>query len=472
MNRLKFLLKNTAIFAISQFASKVIVFFLLPFYTSYMSTADYGNADFVTTTISLLLPIFTAEIASATMRFAIERKENANPIFTNGFVVMATGFALLLCFIPVFKYFHLFDGYLYLFYLQYIANALYNLFSYYARALGEIKLVGVAGFLNTVVLLIRNIVMLKFLHKGIQGYLLSYVLGYAFSVILLVLVLRKSLKLKLEKGSIKDMFKYSLPLVPNNISWWGVSSANKYVIYGFLTDSILGLYSVALKIPSIINTFQSVMAESLVLTVFEEYNKGNKDEEYFSFLYRVYNFSMILFVSAVIIGSKIIARVLFQKEFFEAWRFVPLLCVPAVWGALSGYLGTFYAAAKKNKGMFFSTALGGLVTVVFSFLTVKKLGVSGIIWGNVLAYFTIWLYRWLDVKKIVKLDVNLFIDAIGWGILIAQALVVVYVKNSLLSYGINILLLLLVILINRKQLKFVVHKVKELLKSGKEKLKN
>ena len=74
MSKLKYLAKNTLIFGISQFSSKVIVFLLLPLYTSYMTTSDYGSADLIVSTIGLLLPIFTMQMSSAVMRFAIDEK--------------------------------------------------------------------------------------------------------------------------------------------------------------------------------------------------------------------------------------------------------------------------------------------------------------------------------------------------------------------------------------------------------------
>lgn len=466
MDRFKALFKNTAIFAISQFASKILVFLLLPLYTSYMSTAEYGSADLVQSTVNLLLPIFTVEITSAVMRYSIENTDNAKKYYVNGMSLVLIGFVALLAFIPLFRYMHLFDGYLYLFYIFYIANAVYNLLSYYSRALGEIKLVGFAGILNTVVLLVCNILFLKVFGMGLKGYLVSYILGFSLSVVLFAAVLRKSLTFKLfrfDKQSLKQMVSYSLPLVPNNISWWGVSSANKYVIYGYLNESVLGIYSAGLKVPSIVNTIQAIVAESLVLSVFEEYKKEEVDEEYFSQLYRMYSTIMILFVSAIIVGSKIIASILFSNEFFSAWEYVPLLCVPSVWGALSGYLGSFYAAEKKNNGMFISTALGGIISLTVSFLTVKHFGVYGIITGNIFAYFVIWLYRWIDVRKFVKIKANMVVDCICWLALIAQSYFTMHSTNNLRLYLVNIAFFIGLLLINGKTTLFVVKKVKEVL---------
>ena len=67
-----FLAKNTLLFSISAFGSKILTFLLVPLYTNVLSTSDYGMVDILTTTVSLLSIALTFNIASAVMRFALE----------------------------------------------------------------------------------------------------------------------------------------------------------------------------------------------------------------------------------------------------------------------------------------------------------------------------------------------------------------------------------------------------------------
>lgn len=193
MNKFKALAANTAIFGISQFTSKILVFFLLPLYTSYMSETDYGSSDLVFSTVSLLLPICTLEISSAVMRFSMERRRESASFFRFGFMVILLGFAVLLACCPVFLIFHLFEGYLYLFYLLFLCNAFYQLLSYYSRGIQRVKLVGIVGVINTIVVIGLNILFLVGLRLGIIGYLLSYIGGYLISDIVYLLMLHKNI---------------------------------------------------------------------------------------------------------------------------------------------------------------------------------------------------------------------------------------------------------------------------------------
>ena len=72
----KYLTKNVLIFAVSSFGTKFLSFLLVPFYTSVLTTAEYGIADIITTTATLMMYICTVNIADAVLRFAIERKKD------------------------------------------------------------------------------------------------------------------------------------------------------------------------------------------------------------------------------------------------------------------------------------------------------------------------------------------------------------------------------------------------------------
>lgn len=69
------LLKNSALLVIGNFASKILVFFLVPFYTTVLSTEEYGAADLITTTVNLLYPVLTVMISTAVLRFCLDDKK-------------------------------------------------------------------------------------------------------------------------------------------------------------------------------------------------------------------------------------------------------------------------------------------------------------------------------------------------------------------------------------------------------------
>lgn len=55
--RVKYLFKNLSLLTLSNFSSKILVFLLVPLYTSILTTEEYGIFDLGISTVSLLFPI-------------------------------------------------------------------------------------------------------------------------------------------------------------------------------------------------------------------------------------------------------------------------------------------------------------------------------------------------------------------------------------------------------------------------------
>ena len=68
----------------SNFASRILVFFLVPLYTHVLSTEEYGSYDAIATTVSLLAPFVIANISDGVMRFLLDKKQNKEEIMTIG----------------------------------------------------------------------------------------------------------------------------------------------------------------------------------------------------------------------------------------------------------------------------------------------------------------------------------------------------------------------------------------------------
>ena len=75
MNFYKKLLSDSVIFGLGTFGSKLLVFLLMPFYTAWLSTEQYGTAELITTTANLLIPVACLGISNGVFRFAAEQWE-------------------------------------------------------------------------------------------------------------------------------------------------------------------------------------------------------------------------------------------------------------------------------------------------------------------------------------------------------------------------------------------------------------
>ena len=65
MSKNKRLLKNTIIIGIGVMCTKAISFLMVPFYTMWLSPAQYGEYDLLVSYLSLFVPIITLQVEQA-----------------------------------------------------------------------------------------------------------------------------------------------------------------------------------------------------------------------------------------------------------------------------------------------------------------------------------------------------------------------------------------------------------------------
>lgn len=84
MNKYKYLFKNIGLLTLSNFVTKLLSFFLVPLYTSVLTTGQYGTYDLFNTTIGVLIPILTLNILDAILRFGMDKAYDKDAIVTLG----------------------------------------------------------------------------------------------------------------------------------------------------------------------------------------------------------------------------------------------------------------------------------------------------------------------------------------------------------------------------------------------------
>ena len=112
MGNYKRLLSNTAILGAGTFLSKVLVLLLMPFYTSILSTSEFGTADLVAQTANLLIPLAAVGICDGIFRFTLDSEADQKRILSTGVGVLAIGSLALCGVIQVLRLFEIFSGYL------------------------------------------------------------------------------------------------------------------------------------------------------------------------------------------------------------------------------------------------------------------------------------------------------------------------------------------------------------------------
>lgn len=402
-----FFIKNMSILTISNFVSKILVFLMLPLYTNVLTTQEYGTIDIISTTINLSIPIFTLSISEAILRYTMEKNVIKEEVLKESLKVIVKGFLILLILSPLTIFFKLPLIYVVIFLIYYLTTAIINALSYYTKGTNNLKLLGISNIIRALLLVSLNCLMLLVLKLNIIGYYISLIVSdIIFIIILLIPVLKsKQKRIKQNHQLAKEMKSYSKPFIINSISWWINNASDKYLVLLFCGINITGIYSIAYKIPSMLEVVQNIFSQAWQISAIKEY-KSKEAEAFFSTMYKYYNFILIMTVLIILLFLKSISKILFAKEFYVAWKFVPFLLLAILFGALSGFLGSLYSANKDSKMYAKSTLIGAISNIILNLILIPIFNAYGAAIATFISYLVVWIIRVKNVKKYLELKIE------------------------------------------------------------------
>jgi len=423
------LAKDTGLFTISSFGSKILVFLLTPLYTSLLTTAEYGIADMIATTVHFIYPILTLAIADAALRFALDAKEDKRSVFSISTLFVLLSVVVLLALKPLVAGADpLLQTYWYIFVLYYALFNIHNYFSNFVKALGKTTLFAVQGLLHTAAIIVGNLLCLLVFRLGLKGYLASMLLGYLIPIGVMFFgagLYRYILPFRIERSLLRNMLRYSIPMIPTILAWAANNSIDKYMIIGMVGLEASGIYNVAHKIPTMITTVLTVFTQAWQLSVIS--NHGSEDESaYHTKVYGGLDLVTMGGCMAVILLCRPISRLLFAADFAAAWQCVPMLVLAAMFSSHSGFLAAAYRAAKNTKSLFVSVAAGALLNVLLNYFLIGWLGMVGAAIGTAVSMLAVWIVRMVLVQKIVKIDIPVVKTAVCYGLMFLSAALVTF----------------------------------------------
>lgn len=453
------LAKNLGLMFLVYFLPKIFSFFLVPLYTTYLTTDEYGISDLIMNTAALIAPFIALSLPGAVMRFTIENKEDNRTIWI-ALYVYVRGLLLLLLMLSI-AYIVSDIPLPYLVYVFIIAasSVLADINLSYSRGLERVSVVTICGVGSSLISLVSNVLFIVVFRLGVYGFLLASLMGYFYNITLSVVCNRKQIFGKIEwddkaKKLKNEMLQFSIPTIFSGISWWVISSSDRYFVTAMCGVSENGLYSVAYKIPVILKAIDNVFYQAWIYSLYDSY-KQEEGREYIVKVYDVYNFILCFIGSVIICYVRFIAKYLFSNDFFQAWKYVPLLLISVLLSSGGGLTGNFLTVYKKTKTSFWISIIAAIINIILNylFIVITKNAMGAAI-ATTVTFFVSWgLYNYWGILYSgikVKWEKSLLM----YGILIAQTAVI------LLGYstGFAMIFCFVVLVINYKTIVWAIEK--------------
>ncbi len=408
MGRYKKLFSNAVILGIGTFASKFLVFFMLPLYTRYLLPEEYSTADLISQTANLLIPLACAGITLAIFRFAADDEEDPRAVFSSGLsvlIVISVIFALLS---PLVGLFDALDSYVWLVAFYVIAANIHAVVAQYIRARGNTVLFSVGGLLGTVLTVGFNLLFLIVFEMGVTGYVLSIVLGDVVVTVILFLCARLWRDVDpraLSFSKAREMLRYSIPLIPTNIFWWITSVSDRYLVIAMKGDEANGLYAAAYKVPTLITLVCGVFIDAWQFSAIGEKDRKER-EDFFGRVFSYYAAILFMGASAVILFSKLATRILLAPVYYESWRYIPVLAFAMVYYSLVSFVGSVYTVEKKSMNSLVTAAAGAVTNIVLNLLLIPTFSAMGAAVATFVSYVVVMLLRAVDTRRFIRFSLG------------------------------------------------------------------
>ena len=444
-NRYKNLLSNTLILGLGVFASKFLVFLMMPLYTGILSPGEYNLADLISQTANLLMPLACIGITDGVFRFALDGEKDRKSVLSSGLLVLFVISVLFIALSPLIGLVEYFSSYGLTITMYVFAANLHSLLAQYVRACNRTKLFALQGILNTALVIALNILLLVVCDLGVLGYVLSVVIADLIVSLFLLFVsgVQRDISVKeIKKETIKALVKYSVPMIPATIFWWITSVSDRYMVTFMKSDFESGLYTAAYKIPTMLTLVSNVFIEAWQYSAVSE-KEGR--EKFFGKVFEYYQSIIFVASGAMIAFSQIFIIILCADSYFDAWKFIPVLTISSVFSGFTAFFGSVYLVKKKSVLTLVTSMTGALVNIALNLLLIPPMGAQGAAIATCASYAAVFAIRAVNTRKYVRFSLHGVRMALNTVILCLETACILFFEKYVLLIGAGFVLLILAV---------------------------
>ena len=408
--------RHSAIYGLGGLTSRFLAIFLLPLYTSYLTTADYGKVGMVTATAAVMTVVLQAGVNNAFVRFYFDTEDEAyrrRLLRTSFWFIMATATTgLVFC--------EVFAGP--------IATALNGIGANVVRAGGVLLWAQVnyaqltnlfrveqrsvaftaASLTNIGLTVTITVLLVAVFHLGAVGIITGNFSGTLLVYVVLIAYRREQLGLQFDRSLLRRMNRFGVPLMIAGLFTWVANFGDRFMVGRLAAGSQtarlgqLGQYTLAVAISSAM-----VLLFTAFQTAWPAFAYAIKDDREAKRTYSFVLTYLVLIASWVALAlsafSPWLVHWLGRKPgYWPAARAVaPLTFSSVCW---AGFIVVTIAVARTRKTQFnwIATSAGAALNVGLNFWLIPRYGMLGAAWATLAAYALMFTVRTWNAQLLYK----------------------------------------------------------------------
>jgi O-antigen/teichoic acid export membrane protein len=429
---LKRLGRHSAIYGLGGLVSRILATLLLPLYTHYLPPRAYGRVEIVTATTAVAAIALQMGISSAFFRFYFDEKEEAGKLtvirtsfwFTMGMSTLGLAFGVVFAG-PIGHWLGLGHdpnlvraGAVGL-WAQTNYQQLTALFRVEERSVQY----AIASVCNVLITVAAMVVFVAVFHWGAIGLVVGNFTGTLVTYLALLVYRTEQLGLEFDRGLLRKMQKFGMPLVPSALALWTINWVDREFVVWYKGLPEAGVYSAAVKIASVI-TFVMVAFR----TAWPAFAYSIEDDREARRTYAFVLTYLLTFASWLALALGALApwwtRLLTSPHYVRAEKGVALLAFAGAVYAGYTVLAIGSGRARRTQLNWVVTGFGAAVNIGLNFWLIPRWGMVGASISTAAAYVVLFVgmmlyaqrvypvpYQWRRIVTCVGVGVGLTVAA-------------------------------------------------------------
>ena len=415
MDKNRELAQNTAIIMAGKICTQFMSFFLMPLYTSVLSTEEYGIVDLVVTYTSLLMPIILFQVDQSLFRFLIDVRNDEQGkkrvvSTTILFALLQAGVTII-----IFNIIQIFidTEYKWFLFVNVLTSICINLMLQMARGLGDNAAYAFGSFLSAATQILGNALLLLVFKMGVYGMLIATISANFFTALYLFFKEKAYCFFSFncfDKDELKRILNYSIPLVPNALCWWILNASDRTIVLTFLGTAFNGLLSIGHKFSSVYITFYNIFNISWTESASLHMSDSDREDFFSGVITNMFKLFMCMGIGIIAL-MPFAFPIFINIKFQDAYGVIPIFMLSSMLNVVVGLYSVVYVALKKTKEIAKTSIYSGIINIVVHLSLVKFIGLYAAAVSTATAFGIMAIYRYFDLKKYI--DIKLPMKWIG-----------------------------------------------------------
>lgn len=397
LDRIKQLVRHTAVYSIGNIATKGIGLVTLPLYTKFISLEQFGLLGIIEITMLILVEVLTLGQANSILifnnakEFKDKKKSSFYTITLSVFIFNFFFLSLAELFkAPIFEFLNissLFYSYFSLGILIIFLRIINLLFLYKLRAEEKSFFYTIITIVKIISILILVIFFVAIKKIGIDGVLYSYLISEILILLITLPWMIGNMLPIYDKLILVNALKFGLPLIFGTIGIMLLNLSDRYMLQLFTNLNIVGLYDLGYRVAGVLNMFIIMPFNLTFLPSAYKIYKQHDDKRYYSKLMTYLCFVLVWFGLGLSLISKEIVKVFaLNIDYWPAYTIVPFIVLAYVFSAARNVASLGMFLTKNTKYVALTTMFSALINVLLNYWLIPIYGMMAAAYSTLFAF--------------------------------------------------------------------------------------